>query len=64
VQQRFSIPRRERRGQATTEWIVLVAVLVVGVVAAGYAVTRTFGMDMGSLGQRAGTVYTTGNVAR
>ena len=57
-------PMNTRRGQATTEWMLLVAVLVVAVVAVGWGLGATFQDDMESLGERAGTVYTTGDLAR
>ncbi len=51
-----------RRGQATTEWMLLVAVVVVAVVAAGYGLAATFGESMEELGDGAGTVYTSGDL--
>lgn len=51
-----------RRGQATTEWMVLVSVIVVAVVAVGWLLAETFEDDMADLGDRATTVYTTGDL--
>lgn len=64
---RGSAPRctlRARRGQATTEWAVVVAVIVVAVVATGWLVAQTFPADMQGLGQRAAKVYASGDLAR
>ena len=53
-----------RRGQATTEWMLLLSVLVIAVVAVGYGLAATFADDMDSLGRAAGEVYTTGDLGR
>ena len=53
-----------RSGQATTEWAVVVAVIVVAVVATGWLVAQTFPADMQGLGQRAAKVYASGDLAR
>ncbi len=55
---------RARVGQATTEWAVVVAVIVVAVVATGWLVAQTFPADMQVLGQRAAKVYASGDLAR
>ncbi|MDP2304391.1 MAG: hypothetical protein Q8P18_00015 [Pseudomonadota bacterium] len=52
-----------RRGQATTEWLLLISVLVVAIVAAGYGLAATFAGDMEKLGERTGTVYASGDLA-
>ncbi|MFN7144329.1 MAG: hypothetical protein ACK4YP_11170 [Myxococcota bacterium] len=53
------LPRR-RRGQATTEWMLLLSVLVLAIVAAGYALAKGFGDGMRSLSP--GNVYTSGDL--
>lgn len=53
-----------RRGQATTEWMLLISVVVVGVVATGWLVAETFEDDMADLGDRATTVYASGDLGR
>jgi uncharacterized protein (UPF0333 family) len=53
-----------RRGQATTEWAVLLAVVVIAVVAAGWLIAGTFDVDMAALARRAGTVYASGDLGR
>lgn len=55
--------RDSRRGQATTEWLLLISVLVVAIVAAGYGLAGSFAGDMQSLGERAGTAYASGDLA-
>lgn len=58
-------PRAHRRaGQATTEWAVLLSVMVIALVAAGWLVGSTFVNDMSALGSRAETVYASGDLAR
>lgn len=52
-----------RRGQATTEWMLLLSVIVIAVVAAGYGLAGTFQDDMDQLGQNASSVYTSGDLA-
>jgi hypothetical protein len=62
---RVSYPApRARRGQATTEWMLLLSVVVIGLVAAGYGLTKAFGDGMGGLGGRASAVYTSGDLGR
>ncbi len=56
-------PHPPQRGQATTETVLLIAVITIAVVAAGYGLAATFASDMESAGERAATVYTTGNLA-
>ncbi len=53
-----------RSGQATTEWMVVVAVLVIAVVSIGWMVSQTFPSDMVGLGSRARRMYASGNLAR
>jgi len=53
-----------RAGQATTEWTLLLSVLVIAVVAAGYGLVSTFQSSMGGIGRGMGEVYTTGDLAR
>ncbi|MDP2314055.1 MAG: hypothetical protein Q8P41_14225 [Pseudomonadota bacterium] len=53
---------RRRQGQATTEWLLLISVIVVAIVAAGYGLAATFGSSMDRLGRGAGEVYTTGDL--
>lgn len=53
-----------RSGQATSELMLLIAVVAVAVVAAGWLVAETFSTDMASLGDRAETVYTSGDLGR
>lgn len=55
--------RVPRRGQATTEWMLLVSVLVIAVVAIGYGLAETFQDDMDELGRNASSVYTSGDLA-
>jgi hypothetical protein len=52
--------RRSRRGQATTEYFVLVAVLVVGLVAAAYAFLPGFQQGIAGLSSDAGTLFAAG----
>jgi Flp pilus assembly pilin Flp len=53
-----------RKGQATTEWAVLVAVITVAVVAAGYLMAQTFPGTMGSVSDGAARAYASGDLAR
>ncbi len=55
---------RSRSGQATTEWMVVVAVIVVAVVSIGWLVAQSFPSDMEGLGSRARRMYASGNLAR
>lgn len=55
---------RGRRGQASTEWMLLVSVVVIAVVAAGYGFVNVFGGSMDKLGDQAATVYTSGEMGR
>lgn len=57
------MPLRPRRGQSTVEWMLLVSVIVIAVVAAGYVLVGTFGASMEDLGDAAGGMYTSGNLA-
>jgi hypothetical protein len=57
-------PTSGRHGQATTEWLLLISVIVIAIVAAGAGLAATFGEDMESLGERSGTVYASGDLAR
>ncbi len=54
--------RRARRGQATTEWIVLVSFVVVAVIAAGSLLGDTWGSTAREVGRRVAGVYTTGQL--
>lgn len=56
--------RLVRRGQATTEWVVLLSVLVVAVIATGWLLASTFTRDMAGLSDRAATVYASGDLGR
>jgi hypothetical protein len=58
------VRNNRRKGQATTEWAVMIAVIVVGVVAAGWIVAQTFPASMGSLSADAGRAYASGDLAR
>lgn len=53
----------DRRGQSTVEWALVVAVLVIAVVAAGYALVPSFQIAMDSAGEGMSTVYTSGTLA-
>ncbi len=53
----------DRRGQSTVEWALVVAVLVIAVVAAGYALVPSFQIAMDSAGEGMKTVYTSGTLA-
>jgi hypothetical protein len=64
VQVERSMVPRSRSGQATTEWMVVVAVIVVAVVSIGWVVAQTFPSDMEGLGSRAKRMYASGNLAR
>ena len=61
--ERSMVPR-SRSGQATTEWMVVVAVIVVAVVSIGWVAAQTFPSDMEGLGSRAKRMYASGNLAR
>lgn len=52
-----------RRGQATTEYVLLIAVLVVGVVAAAYAFVPLFDEGMDGLDDDAGSLFEQGTRA-
>jgi uncharacterized protein (UPF0333 family) len=51
---------RSRRGQATTEYFVLISVLVVGLVVAAYAFVPGFTQGMTALRSDATTLLTAG----
>lgn len=53
-----------RSGQATSEWMVLVSVIVVAAVAVGWLVADGFEDEMADLGERAETVYTSGSLGQ
>lgn len=53
-----------RRGQATTEWAVLLSVIVVAIVAAGWAFVGPFIGQMDDFGKGAETVYASGDLAK
>ena len=55
---------RGRSGQATTEWMLLLSVVIIALVAAGYGLVRVFGGSMEKLGDEAATVYTSGDLGR
>jgi hypothetical protein len=44
--------------------MLLLSVLVIAIVAAGYGLAATFADDMDDLGRAAGEVYTTGAIGR
>jgi hypothetical protein len=44
--------------------MLLLSVVVIGLVAAGYGLTKAFGDGMGGLGGRASAVYTSGDLGR
>ncbi|GDX81959.1 hypothetical protein LBMAG42_37700 [Deltaproteobacteria bacterium] len=52
----------ERRGQSTVEWALVLAVLAIAVVAAGYAFVPSFQTAMDSAGDGMKTVYTSGTL--
>jgi hypothetical protein len=54
--------RRARRGQATTEWIVLVSFVVVAVIAAGSLLGDTWGGTAREVGRRVAGVYSIGRL--
>lgn len=54
---------RDRRGQSTVEWALVVAVLAIAVVAAGYALVPILQVAMDSAGDGMSTVYTSGTLA-
>ncbi len=53
-----------RSGQTTSEYMLVIAVLVVAVVAAGWQLAPDFIESMTSLGERAETVYTDGTISQ
>ncbi len=54
----------DRRGQATTEWAVLLAVIVIAIVAAGAVLVQTFPGAMEGAGAGASRAYASGELAR
>jgi hypothetical protein len=52
-----------RSGQATSEWAILVSVLVVAVVAAGWAFQEYWEEPMEDMAENAETVYASGDLA-
>ena len=54
----------KRRGQATTEWAVLLSVIVVAIVAAAWVFVGPFIDQMGDFGKGAETVYASGDLAK
>ncbi len=54
--------RRARRGQASTEWVVLVSFVVVAVIAAGSLLGDTWGSTAREVGRRVAAVYSTGRL--
>ncbi|MBN1334988.1 MAG: hypothetical protein JXB39_03410 [Deltaproteobacteria bacterium] len=58
------LPTRGRSGQSTAEHALIVAILVLALVAAGWMLAPRFVPAMQRLGQRAESVYTTGDLAR
>ena len=58
------LPVRARHGQATTEWLLLISVGIVAIVAAGYGMASTFGSSMSSAGRGASQIYTSGDLGR
>ena len=55
---------RGRAGQATTEWAVLLSVLVVALFAIGWILGGGFATDMQRAADGAKNVYTTGTLNR
>lgn len=53
----------DRRGQSTVEWALVLAVLTIAVVAAGYAFVASFQTAMDSAADGMKTVYTSGTLA-
>lgn len=53
-----------RAGQSTTEYMLVIAVLVVAAVAAGWHLAPDFIESMSDLGDRAETAYTDGSITR
>ena len=56
--------RTSHSGQTTVEYALVIAVLAIALVAAAWALVPLFVPAMQRLGDRAGTVYTTGDLAR
>jgi len=56
--------RARRQGQSTVEWALVVAVLVIGAVAAAYAFVPSVQKAMKEAGQQMATLYTSGDLAR
>ena len=53
-----------RSAQSTTEYMLVMAVLVVALVAAGWQLAPDFVDSMSNLGDRAETAYTDGSLTR
>lgn len=52
------------KGQGTVEYVLVIAVLVIAMVAAGFAVAPQIATALSQLGDRAETVYTDGSIAQ
>ncbi len=52
----------DRRGQSTVEWALVLAVLAIAVVAAGYAFVPSFQTAMDSAAAGMKTLYTSGSL--
>lgn len=52
-----SLTRCPRRGQSTVEYLLLISVLVVGLVAAGYALVPSFRTGMETMSTGAANAY-------
>lgn len=51
-----------RRAQTTVEYMLVISVLVIAVVAAGFMLAPEFQRSMARLGDRTETVYTDGSI--
>jgi uncharacterized protein (UPF0333 family) len=51
-----------RRAQTTVEYMLVIAVLVIAIVATGFMLAPQFQHSMARLGDRAETVYTDGSI--